>query len=400
MQKLVKLSKRSRKSGRKFTYALRYIDEFGKERCKSLGHANRRKAEQQRAKKEKELRMGYVEPCSMRLKKFMEDSLSKTGSQIRESTRIDYREAMEDFIKKIGNIDFQNVLQTHGEQYRQMSLDQGASPATVAKRLRNLKRFFNLAVQRKQIEDNPLQYVRAPKVSKQTIRVYTSKEIDSMIKAASQLQNPDVLEWDIVITVAITTGMRKGELLNMVWSDIDFEEMTIQVTPKNNTQETWDWKIKDTDRRVLPLKEDVSKLLVDLQNRRPPGYPYVFVPPERYDHIQNVLRRNGKWTYCSSRNGVINNFTKQFNRILATSHVQKGTFHDIRKTAITDWFRQGLKEYEVMTLAGHANFTTTHKFYLAVANDLIDRAREATSHQVSNELLQRCYQRSQKGGNE
>jgi len=51
---------------------------------------------------------------------------------------------------------------------------------------------------------------------------------------------------------------------------------------------------------------------------------------------------------------------------LAIAHVDKGTFHDIRKTAITDWFRQGLSEYDVMTLAGHANFATTHKFYLAV----------------------------------
>jgi integrase len=79
--------------------------------------------------------------------------------------------------------------------------------------------------------------------------------------------------------------------------------------------------------------------------------------------------------------------------------VGKGTFHDVRKTAITNWFRQGLSEYDVMTLAGHANFSTTHKFYLAVADDLITRAREATTHQVSQELLQKCCQNSQKGAN-
>ena len=79
------------------------------------------------------------------------------------------------------------------------------------------------------------------------------------------------------------------------------------------------------------------------------------------------------------------------------AHVKKGTFHDIRKTAITDWFGQDLTEYDVMTLAGHANFATTHKFYLAVADDLIARARRATTHQVSQELLQKCCQDSQKG---
>lgn len=221
--------------------------------------------------------------------------------------------------------------------------------------------------------------------------------MDRLLQAASQFQNPDILEWDLMITLAITTGMRKSELLNMVWSDIDFGEMTIEVAPKKNVDETWEWRIKDTDRRFLPLKEDVSQLLIDLQNRRPEGYPYVLVPPGRYDYIQQVLRPKGKWTLTSAKNKVVNNFTKQFKKILALAHVDKGTFHDIRKTAITDWFRQGMKEYEVMTLAGHANFATTHRFYLAVANDLIDRARRATTHQVSQELLKRCNQSSPKG---
>ena len=329
----------------------------------------------------------------------MEDSLTKTGDQIRESTRIDYCEAMEDFIAVMGNLDYQCVQQTHGEFYRQTCLDRGDSPATIAKKLRGLKRFFCLAVQRKQLYENPLQYVKLPKVPRQRIRIYTEEETARMLRAASQFQKPDVLEWDLVITLAITTGMRKSELLNMVWSDIDFGEMTIEITPKKNTDETWEWRIKDTDSRFLPLKEDVCQLLIDLQNRRPAGYPYVFVPPSRYNHIQKVLRPKGKWTLSSARNSVINNFTKQFNKILAIAHVNKGTFHDIRKTAITDWFRQGLKEYEVMTLAGYANFATTHRFYLAVANDLIDRARKATTHQVSQELLQRCSQSNQKGAN-
>jgi len=62
------------------------------------------------------------------------------------------------------------------------------------------------------------------------------------------------------------------------------------------------------------------------------------------------------------------------------SSIEHGTFHDIRKTAITNWFRQGLSEYDVITLAGHANFETTHRFYLAVADNLMERARKTTTH--------------------
>ena len=47
------------------------------------------------------------------------------------------------------------------------------------------------------------------------------------------------------------------------------------------------------------------------------------------------------------------------------------------------WFANGMSEkYEVMRLAGHSDFATTHKFYLAVADGLVDRARQATSQAI------------------
>ena len=156
MKQLVKLNKRPNYSGHGFSYILRYF-ENGKRQFKTLGHSNVRKAEKQRAEKEKELRMGYVEPDSMTLREFMKDSLTRTGNQIRESTRVEYEQAMECFIKTIGNVDFQTVQQAHGEFFRQACLDRCDSPATVTKKLKELKRFFTLAVQRKQLDENPLQ---------------------------------------------------------------------------------------------------------------------------------------------------------------------------------------------------------------------------------------------------
>jgi len=53
---------------------------------------------------------------------------------------------------------------------------------------------------------------------------------------------------------------------------------------------------------------------------------------------------------------------------------------------LTNWFANGMSEYEVMKLAGHADFKTTHQFYLAVADDLIDRARTAMSAGIGRDL--------------
>ena len=183
--------------------------------------------------------------------------------------------------------------------------------------------------------------------------------------------------------------MRRAELLNLTWGDIDFEQQIINMTPKVDTKGTWRWDIKDSDERTLPLTDEVAQLLIDHQGKQPEGYPYVFVPVARYDVIQS-LRAKGQWRYSDSRLKVVNNFTPQFEKILKTANVKKGQFHDLRRTAITNWFGNGMSENDVMVLAGHSNFATTHEFYLAVADDLVDRARKAAANSINQNLLQIC----------
>ena len=51
------------------------------------------------------------------------------------------------------------------------------------------------------------------------------------------------------------------------------------------------------------------------------------------------------------------------------------------------WFANGMSEHDVMVLAGHSSFATTHEFYLAVADDLIGRARVATAQWLRQKLV-------------
>jgi len=393
MKQLVKLWERPSSDGKRFRYYLLYTDDEGKRRQKSLGHSDRRKAERQRAQLEHEFRAGVVGPESMRLREFMERSLATTGNQIRLSTQIEYRSAMEDFIDVVGDLDFCKIRQQDGELFRQTRLDRGDSPATVAKKLRGLKRMFQLAVEREHLDRNPLRYVKVPRSPGKRIRIYSEDECCRILKAASQIQKDSILEWDIMITLALTTAMRKSELLNLTWMDVDFKSRVVEVSPKEDALETWEWRIKDTDRRTLPLKDDVVQLLVSLQDRRPAGYPYVLVPPQRYDHIQKRLRAVGRWTFSHARTSVINNFDEWFGKILVAAAIRVGTFHDLRRTAITNWFYEGLNIFDVMRLAGHAKYETTYRFYLQVKDGLMDRARRATRYTVSQELLQKCCSR-------
>jgi len=105
----------------------------------------------------------------MRLSEFLKDTMVKTGSQIRESTREEYISSMNDFIGVMGDIDYQAVTIQHGEVYRQACLDKGNRPATVSKKLRQLKRIFQLAVHRRQLEGNPLQFIDMPRSPKKKV---------------------------------------------------------------------------------------------------------------------------------------------------------------------------------------------------------------------------------------
>jgi integrase len=115
--------------------------------------------------------------------------------------------------------------------------------------------------------------------------------------------------------------------------------------------------------------------LAMLQAEQAEGYPYVFVPAKRYQHIQK-LQKQGKWTVEKGRCPV-NNFKKMFDSARNMAGIQKGTFHDLRRTCLSNWVYAGMSEFDVMNLAGHAKFETTRKFYLAVDNKLITKARAA-----------------------
>ncbi len=100
-----------------------------------------------------------------------------------------------------------------------------------------------------------------------------------------------------------------------------------------------------------------------------------------------IQRAKEKWKYSDSRLKVINNIKRDLDKILQMARVKKGKFHDFRKTAICNWFKQGMSEFDVMKAAGHADFKTTHKFYLKVADDLVEKTRKATPRGLGQLLV-------------
>jgi integrase len=84
--------------------------------------------------------------------------------------------------------------------------------------------------------------------------------------------------------------------------------------------------------------------------------------------------------------------------------INDGDFHDIRRTCLSNWFVNGLREYDVATMAGHASFETTRQFYLAVRIDLIEWTRKASGKAMEEisvaNLLQMPFYNSDKKGHQ
>lgn len=394
MKELVRLRMRPSRDRKSFRYMLDYVDQNGKRRQVSLGHADKRQAERQRHEKELELRVNVADPVSMKLTDFFWDSLARTKGQVRATTLKETARSMNDFVACVGDIDMQEVRYEHGERFIQYCLDSGLSAGTATKKIKHLKRVFQLAEDRGQLDQHPLRKLKPPKVGKRKVRVFTDQECDDLCKAARQYEERGrPVQWELLIRMCLATGMRRGELMNTTWRDIDFASLTIEVSPKKDRQDTWEWCIKDTDRRTLPLTAELVKTLVELQVSQPEGNPYAFVPMARYELIQE-LRRGGQWTVEKGRS-PLSKFCHHFNKIRARAGIASGTFHDLRRTCLSNWIVQGLSLHEVKELAGHAGIETTDRFYLAVRRDVVDRARAASEasrkgHSVAQLLRAPC----------
>jgi len=209
--------------------------------------------------------------------------------------------AMSDFIQCIGDIGLQAVRYEHGERFILCWFDRKATAAMIAKKVRHLKRVFQPAEERGQLDHRALRRLTLPKSAKQKVRVFTDDECRHLCKATRQYEE-------------------EGSL-------------------KKDRDDTWEWHVKDIDRRMLPLTADLVKLLVEHQNSEPEGNPYVFVPPHQHERIQE-FRRAGKWTVEHTR-FPLQKFCYYFNKIRRMAGIKSGIFHDLRRTCLRTGLPRG-----------------------------------------------------------
>ena len=128
------------------------------------------------------------------------------------------------------------------------------SPSTVNRYVTLLKAILNFAVKQSVLKVNPLKAISKFKEPPGRVRYLTPEELAKLIEVAPPHLKP-------IIQVAVFTGLRKSDLLNLKWRDIDFQNRRIKV-----------YVSKTNELRFVPMNDLVQEILQNL----PRESEYVF----------------------------------------------------------------------------------------------------------------------------
>jgi integrase len=151
--------------------------------------------------------------------------------------------------------------------------------------------------------------------------------------------------------VALTTGLRQGELFALHWADIDLEAGTITV--RHTLQEY------GSELTLAEPKTSRSRRSVPISDR--------VVAALRAHHKQMMIDGNpGPWVFCDTTGGPLrkSNVTRRsFRPLLKRAGLPLIRFHDLRHTAATLWLIKGVHPKVVQERLGHSSIAITLDTY-------------------------------------
>jgi len=341
------------------SWAVRWFGTDGKRFSKSF--KNRKEAERYAETKQAEVRVGKGDqPRAITLAEFAElyhglrgdlAQTTRTGHQYTLRLLQEYL-GVRVIVNKVTTLDARRFISWYRErEFRGRT----PAPATVNRVLRECKRIFREAVACSLIRENPFDKMRQEKVGLRKWHFISPTEFRKLIEFSPSLR------WQGIIMLGYCCGLRLGEVLNLTWSDVDFEQCQVCVVRKLASQTRTAWMPKDKDMRVVPLPSLAVNVLTELQVEAADGQEYVFVISRGSDAGDRVKRHN-VW--------------RDFQAIRIKAGLPKCSFHDLRKSYCTN-LANAIPLHVVQELAGHSDIRTTRKHYLKVRDEQIDSARRA-----------------------
>lgn len=232
------------------------------------------------------------------------------------------------------------------------------APATIHRYIASLSSVFEAAIKDwNWIEKNPVKLIRKPSVSNARQRYLSEDECEKLLTSCLESRNPYLYS---VVTLALGTGMRRGELLGLRWEDVDFKNRVITLK-----------KTKNGSIRCIPLVEMIfnilktlhdSEIIIDSTHQIFPSLNL-----ERYLDIRTA------WLFALKRADI-----KDFK------------FHDLRHSCASFLIATGSHMREVMEILGHKDMRSTirytHLTYQKLAESLQKAQKFIKRKDASNEV--------------
>jgi integrase len=244
--------------------------------------------------------------------------------------------------------------------------DEALAPETIAKIHRHLHAMFAFAVEERILATNPVEALgrrRKGKVKHKTRgTALTLVEVRRFLEACSP-------RWRLFFRVALSTGLRRGEMIGLRWGDVSLSERVLQVRrsicPYDDLEDDASLSTKTAaGERVVPLFADALQALEELfrsaaRGGSPPGEDApVFATVEPKPATGS--RRASVPGETLSPRLVTKAFRRYADRATLPAHL---TLHDLRHTTITRLIEQGADPLLVATIAGHSRPSVTLDTY-------------------------------------
>lgn len=202
------------------------------------------------------------------------------------------------------------------------------SPSTVVRYLSALSHAFTVSVKEwGWIEDSPMRKVIKPKEPRGRVRFLDDAERAALLQACKNSNNGYLYT---VVVLALSTGMRQAEIMNLKWLDIDIQKGRILL------QET-----KNGERRVVPIAGLALKEIQNLNQKKHKDFGFVF--PSKNAHQPIDLRF-------------------PWEQALKTAEIKNFRFHDLRHSAASYLAMNGASLAEIAEVLGHKTLSMVKRY--------------------------------------
>ncbi len=304
----------------------------------------------------------YVEPSQMTVGTYLEKWLrdyAKTNVSAKTFER--YAEiARVHLIPALGHLPLARIQPLHIQDYYSVALESGRrdghgglSAQTVLHHHRLLRAALRQALKWQLLGRNPADAVEPPRPKRPEMRVLDAAETGRLVASTKGTR------LFLPVLLAVTTGMRRGEILGLRWKDVDLKKATLAVRRSlEQTKGGIQFKEPKTQkgRRVVALPEIAVDALRSHKTRQ-----------AKHRLLLGRVYENGDLV-CAKENGkptVPADLSKSFARLLGRleGDVPPIRLHDLRHTHATQLLREGIHPKVVSERLGHSTVAFTLDVY-------------------------------------